>query len=150
MKFSLYLFVATFAQATAKFDPGALPNEVSDARKALVTRVVDQGNGLAPTALTPCANNALWQEAVANDLAVGNGSNANRDFYSLVVEWQRLENSSQSYMPDGLISSSTFSQALQKGAEAYPTEFNRAQALTSQSKSSLLANVPRSSLTLVW
>lgn len=135
--------MATFAQATAIFDPGALLNEVSDERKALVTRVVDQGNGLAPTALTPCANNALWQEAIANDLAVGNGSNANRNFYSLVADWQRLENSSQSQKPDGLISSSSFSQALQKGAEAYPTEFNRAQALTSHGKSSLYRQMSR-------
>lgn len=137
MKSSLYCSVATFALAIAGFDPGALVNELSDTAKALATRILHQRADLAPTAMTPCANNAIWQEAIANDLAVGNGSTVNRVIYSLAAEWQRLENSSQSYLSDSIMSSSTFSLALQKGFENYPTDFNRAQALTPQGKSNL-------------
>jgi len=135
MKSSFYCFLAAFTLTTAKIDPGALVNEVVDTTKALTTRILDSQAGLAPTSLTPCANNAIWQEAIANDMVAGNGSTTNRAFYYLAADWQRLENSSQSYMSDGLMLSSTFSLVLQKAAENYPTDFNQAQALTSQGKS---------------
>ncbi len=135
MRFSLYCCLAALALVTAKPDPGALVNELSDTTKALATRFLDPRADLAPTALTPCANSAIWQEAIANDLAVGNGSTNNRAVYYLAADWQRLENSSRSYYSDGLLSSSTFSTLLQKGFQNYPTDFNQAQALTLQGKS---------------
>lgn len=114
-----------------------LSNVFTSATAALgtLTAALESSGGLAPTVAVPCANNAIWQEAITNDLAAGNGSNTNRLFYSTVADMQRLENSSQSYASDPLVSSSTFSETLQSGLQVYPTDFNQAQALETQGNS---------------
>lgn len=85
---------------------------------------------VVPATPPPLGNAALWQQAVAIDIAKNlTGVNSNRYFYSQVVWWQSCENSSNTYLSGPSDSGDlgpTASQFLQT-FQLYPTRFDQAQ-----------------------
>lgn len=86
---------------------------------------------LVSSSLEPLGNAALWQQAVALDVANNiSGKHVNQYFYTAIAWWQSLENSSNSNLSG---SSPSFdagpvvSQLLQH-LQSYPTRFDQAQA----------------------
>ena len=86
---------------------------------------------VVPATPSPLGNAALWQQAVAIDIAKNlTGANSNRYFYSQVAWWQSCENSSNTYLlapSDAVDLAPTASQFLQT-FQLYPTRFDQAQA----------------------
>lgn len=90
---------------------------------------------VVPATPSPLANAALWQQAVAIDIAKNlTGAKSNRFFYSQVAWWQSCENSSNTDLSgpsDSIDLGPTASQFLQT-FQLYPTRFDQAQALDPQ------------------
>ncbi len=86
---------------------------------------------VVPYAPPPLKNAALWQQAVAIDIAKNlTGNLTNKYFYSQLAWWQSLENSSNSYQsggPSSLDAGPYVSQFLET-IEIYPGRFDQAQA----------------------
>ena len=119
MLFSYYCFLIAVAWANASPNPQSSPSS------------------LAPTVAVPCQNNAIWQEAVANDEKLGNGSTDTRLFYYNIANMQTLEFSSNGSQSDTILQASEQSQALQ-ALKNYAMDYNQPQALTSQGMSQLV------------
>ena len=115
----LYLFLATLRPVYAQDALAAINNIPSPP-----TSVVPY----APPALK---NTALWQQAVAIDIAKNlTGHLTNKYFYSQLAWWQSLENSSNSYQsggPNSIEAGPYVSQFLET-LENYPGRFDQAQA----------------------
>ena len=86
----------------------------------------------SPSADTsPLGNVALWQQAIAIDIAKNlTSTKTNQYFYSQLAWWQSLENSSNSYPSGnagGIEPGPDVSRLLQT-LDAYPIRFDQAQA----------------------
>ena len=110
MKTALYLFLAALRYVNAQ---GSL-------------------SFASPSADTsPLGNVALWQQAIAMDIAKNlTSTHTNQQFYSQLAWWQSLENSSnsiQSGHAGGIQPGPDVSRALQT-LDIYPIRFDQAQA----------------------